>query len=122
MSPGPPTVGGTPRGCPVGEVFETLGRAHTLEILHLFLADSRKPLRFVEIQTRLRLSPNTVSDRLKGLVDSGLLTRTVFHELPPRVEYATTPKLCELGSVFEQLQSWANRNDLAPASAPIRDH
>lgn len=104
-------------GCPLGELFGVLGRTHTLRILHLFLGNHEKPLRFVDVQSRLHLSPNTVSERLKGLVEAGLLSRTVFHEIPPRVEYAATHKLVDLGTVFDQLQHWAAENDLHPAAA-----
>ena len=106
----------------MGDLFETLGRAHTLGILHLFFSPREKPWRFVEIQGRLGLSPNTLSERLNGLVDSGLLQRTVYGEIPPRVEYEATRKLRELEAVFDQLEGWARRNDLAPemAAAPSR--
>ena len=74
-------------GCQIGELFRLLGEPHVLDILYVFLAES-KSRRFVELQHELRLSPNTLTDRLKGLVAAGLLTRTAYNEIPPRVEYA----------------------------------
>ena len=100
----------------MSELFATLGRAHTLDILHLFLSRRPTPVRFIEIQEGLRLSPNTVSERLKTLVEVGLVARTVYHEVPPRVEYAVTPKLLDLEPVFSSLTTWAQRNDLRSAS------
>ena len=118
----PPSVGRrAPRdasgeGCAVTELFHTLSKAHMLDILQIFTQDSG-PHRFVDIQERLSLSPNTLSERLKDLVRSGLLTRTVYNEIPPRVDYAATPKARDLAPVFESLQAWAARNDLRPQAS-----
>ena len=50
--------------------------------------------------------------RLRGLVEAGLLTRTAYGEIPPRVEYEPTPKLKELTPIFGVLEEWASKNDL----------
>ncbi|MBI2078946.1 MAG: helix-turn-helix transcriptional regulator [Euryarchaeota archaeon] len=106
-----------PGGCKIGELFRLLGESHVLDILYLFLAEPR-PRRFVHIQDELKMSPNTLSDRLRELVKAGLLTRTAFNEIPPRVEYAATSKATEFQAVFEQLTDWAKRNDLQPVITP----
>ena len=98
-------------GCQIGELFRLLGEPHVLDILYVFLAES-KSRRFVELQHELRLSPNTLTDRLKGLVAAGLLTRTAYNEIPPRVEYAVTPKATQLKPVFANLASWSQTNSL----------
>lgn len=100
-------------GCEIGELFRVLGKTHMLDILHLFIHDPR-PRRFVEVQDRLRLSPNTLTERLKELVEVGLLSRTAYNEIPPRVDYQATKKARDLLSVFESLQEWAGKNDLRP--------
>src|ERR1041385_1941627 len=104
---------GASGGCAVGELFHLLGESYVLDLLYVFLADG-KPKRFLDLQDRLKMSPNTLTDRLRGLVKCGLLTRTAFNEIPPRVEYAATSKARELQSVFEALQDWARRNNLKP--------
>lgn len=98
-------------GCRLAELFQVLGKAHMLDILHIFHADP-SPHRFVDIQDRLRLSPNTLSERLRDLVNAGLLTRTAYNEIPPRVDYEATPKALALAPVFENLQEWASEHDL----------
>ncbi len=105
--------GATQGGCRVTELFRTLGKAHMLDILYIFTTEPG-PHRFVDIQHRLSLSPNTLADRLKDLVNSGLLTRTVYNEIPPRVDYEASPKTRELGPLFDTLNRWATRNDLKP--------
>lgn len=87
-----------------------------LDILYVFLSDA-KPRRFIELQNELQMSPNTLSDRLRSLVQAGLLTRTAYNEIPPRVEYAVTPKAVEFNAVFQDLAGWAKRNSLAPVAA-----
>ncbi len=83
-------------GCEIAELFRVLGKTYMLDLLHIFLIEGHGPKRFVELQERLELSPNTLSDRLKELVRAGLLTRTAFNEIPPRVDYEATPKAHDL--------------------------
>ena len=106
-------------GCQIGDLFRLLGKTHVLNILHLFTQEDRgAPRRFVDVQHRLGLSPNTLSERLKELVQAGLLTRTAYNEIPPRVDYQATKKALDLDSVFHALREWAARNTLQPAAAP----
>lgn len=105
-------------GCQIGDLFRLLGKTHVLDILYLFTQEDRgAPRRFVEVQHRLGLSPNTLSERLKELVEAGLLTRTAYNEIPPRVDYQATPKALDLDTVFVALKTWTTRHDLRP-SAP----
>lgn len=84
-----------------------------LDILHIFHSDPT-PHRFVDIQDRLQISPNTLSERLRELVEAGLLTRTAYNQIPPRVDYSATEKALALAPVFESLTRWATANDLRP--------
>lgn len=101
-------------GCDVGELFRVLGKTHMLDILWTFVRDSPNPRRFVEVQHELGLSPNTLSTRLKDLVEAGLLSRVVYNEIPPRVDYTATQKTLDLGPVFGALHEWAQQHDLQP--------
>ena len=105
-------------GCEVGELFRVLGKSHMLDVLHLFLYEEG-PKRFVEVQHRLGLSPNTLTERLKELQQVGLLSRTAYNEIPPRVDYEATPKARDLMPVFAALLAWAQRNTLTADSAPV---
>jgi len=105
-------------GCEIGELFHTLGKTYVLDILHVFLQEGGGPRRFVELQTRLKMSPNTLSDRLKDLVDAGLLSRTPYNEIPPRVDYDATAKTYDLRPVFDSLRDWAAKHDLHAEPVP----
>ncbi|MHB8586889.1 MAG: winged helix-turn-helix transcriptional regulator [Thermoplasmatota archaeon] len=114
-APGKPGTNGA--GCSIEELFRLLGKAHMLDVLYVISEAPEKAVRFVDIQDRLGLAPNTLSERLKELQKAGLVTRTAYNEIPPRVDYAATPKAQKLGVVFEALCSWAHENDLKPAEA-----
>lgn len=101
------------QGCKIGELLHLLGEQYVLDILHVFIREP-KPRRFVDLQRELKMSPNTLTDRLQNLVKAGLLTRTAYNEIPPRVEYAPTPKTIEFDSVFKGLSDWAGKHTLTP--------
>ena len=103
-------------GCDIADLFRLLGKSHVMRILYLFLHEDPRPHRFVDVQTRLRLSPNTLTERLKELVQAGLLTRTAYNEIPPRVDYEATQKARDLQSVFLALMDWSRRHNLEPVA------
>lgn len=106
-----------PTGCDIADLFRLLGRSHVMRILYLFLHEDPRPHRFVDVQNRLGLSPNTLTERLKDLVQAGLLTRTAYNEIPPRVDYEATQKARDLESVFVALMEWSRRHNLGPVPA-----
>lgn len=103
-------------GCIV-DLFALLSQTHMMQILGILIWQRRGPVRFVELQTMLGMSPNTLSARLKSLVEAGLVTRTAYSTIPPRVDYEATPKAYDLKRVFKSLHEWAAQNTLAPAPA-----
>ena len=52
------------------------------------------------------VSPNTLSDRLKRLMQSGIIERRLYAEHPPRAEYLLTSKGRELRPVLRALREW----------------
>lgn len=107
------TPKGAPEGCQIGELFRLLGEPHVLDLLYILVSEGR-PKRFLELQNDLRMSPNTLTSRLKSLASAGLVTRRAFSEIPPRVEYEATAKARELHVTFASLSDWTNRHDLRP--------
>ncbi len=93
--------------CPYGKLLEILGKPHTLEILYSFGVDT--PLRFTKLQRNLDLQPKTLAARLQELVSFGLLSRTSYNEIPPRVDYELTPKGKDLGRLFDELHVWSEK-------------
>lgn len=108
-------------GCRVEELFQLLSKSHTMGILHLFIHGDGEARRFVDIQKALAMSPNTLSHRLKELVEAGFLTRTAYNEIPPRVDYAATAKTYALCTVFRAMGEWAQQHDLRPAESEAEE-
>lgn len=105
-------------GCQIGDLFRLLGKAHMLDIMYIVNIEAAgQPRRFVDLQRALGISPNTLSERLRELVEAGLLTRTAYNEIPPRVDYQATAKARDLGRVFAALGDWARKHDLKPLEA-----
>jgi DNA-binding HxlR family transcriptional regulator len=96
----------------VTELFAMLGQAHMLEILHTFRESDGAPLRFNELQHRLGISPKTLAQRLRTLVEAGFVARTAYNQIPPRVEYQPTSKADELGELFQVLEGWSERHSM----------
>ena len=96
--------------CAVDTAIGLIGSKWSLNILR-DLCSGKK--RTSELMKSLPgISPRTLSDRLRELEETGLISRTSFAEIPPRVEYALTVKglvvkplinaLADFGSKFQQ--------------------
>src|SRR5579871_7004 len=109
-----PVPGDAEGGCQIAELFSVLGQPHMLRILHVFEESRGGPIRFNQLQARLKISPKTLSQRLRTLVEAGFLARRAYNEIPPRVEYQPTAKTQELGELFRALDRWSARNTLHP--------
>ncbi|WP_231873279.1 MULTISPECIES: helix-turn-helix domain-containing protein [Kitasatospora] len=66
------------------------------------------PHRFTELREALpRISPHTLTSRLRRFEAHGLVVRTAYPEIPPRVEYRLTPLGERLGPVLQAMSDWA---------------
>ncbi len=65
------------------------------------------PKRFGALQEALQgISPRTLSQRLDALEACCIITKTVFAEAPPRVEYALTKKGEDLIPILQSMVAW----------------
>ncbi|WP_320202030.1 winged helix-turn-helix transcriptional regulator (plasmid) [Agrobacterium sp. rho-13.3] len=65
------------------------------------------PQRFTELKKGLKgISAHTLTHRLKRFEDSGLVTRTAYAEIPPRVVYELTPLGRSLEQILLKMNSW----------------
>lgn len=89
---------------PVERALAVVGPKWTLLIVRHLLDG---PRRYTEIERALgRANPKMITVRLRELEGAGLLTRTSYPEIPPRVEYALTERGRALRPVVEALGSW----------------
>lgn len=96
------------RECPVARALDLIGERWTILILRdLFL---QGPRRFQDFQESLRgVPPNTLSARLKSLEHNGIVTRRLYSEHPPRLEYRLTRRGKSLGPVVKAMRDWGTR-------------
>lgn len=92
--------------CGVAAAVAVLGDAWTL-LLVRDLAD--EPRRFTALQASTGISPRVLTDRLHKMMDEGLVTRHIYAEIPPRVEYALTPKGRDAVAVVAALRTYGER-------------
>lgn len=72
--------------CPVATTVQLIGSKWKLLILRNLLA---RPWRFNELRKSLDgISQKVLTDSLRTMEEDGIITRTVYPEVPPRVEYA----------------------------------
>jgi DNA-binding HxlR family transcriptional regulator len=90
--------------CPIARTAILIGDRWTPLIVRDLEPGCR---RFGELQRSLAgISPKTLSDRLRRLEEAGVLSRTCFAEVPPRVEYSLTPKGHALLPVLESMRDF----------------
>jgi DNA-binding HxlR family transcriptional regulator len=92
--------------CGVAAAAELLGDAWTL-LLVRDLANG--PRRFKELEASTRISPRVLTDRLRALTAKGMLTRTMYAEIPPRVEYELTEKGRDVLPIIDSLRDYGMR-------------
>ncbi len=93
--------------CPIHNTISIIQGKWTLMILRDLMAGTR---RFGELRQSLAgISPKTLSLRLKELEEVGVLTRSIFAEVPPRVEYALTEKGRELEALIAAMGDWGTK-------------
>jgi DNA-binding HxlR family transcriptional regulator len=79
-----------------------------LEILWLL---SRRMHRFNELRRELHgVTQHTLTQQLRDLERDGMVRRTTYPEVPPRVEYEITDKARGLTPVFTAIFGWVNRS------------
>ena len=101
--------------CSVAQCLEVVGEWWSLLILRDVFMGVR---RFDDLQARLGISRNVLTQRLRHLVDSGVLERVPYQQNPPRYEYRLTEKGIDLWPVLISLVKWGDKH--AAASGPPR--
>ena len=87
-----------------------------LEILWLL---SHGTHRFGELKRGLPgITQHMLTAQLRALEKDGLIKRTIYAEVPPRVEYEITPNARRLRPIFVEIVKWAEENESLGAGAP----
>ena len=98
----------SPAECPVRDVLDRVGDKWSVLVLYL-LADGTK--RFTELRDAIDgISQRMLTVTLRGLERDGLVSRTVYPVVPPRVDYTLTHLGRSLSDTIGDLVRWAERH------------
>ncbi|MBS4931458.1 MAG: helix-turn-helix transcriptional regulator [Clostridiales bacterium] len=90
--------------CPVATTVQLIGSKWNLLIIRNLLA---RPWRFNELKKSLEgISQKVLTDSLRSMEEDGLITRTVYPEVPPRVEYALSDIGESMRPILTAMQIW----------------
>ncbi|MUT68300.1 helix-turn-helix domain-containing protein [Paenibacillus sp. NEAU-GSW1] len=92
--------------CPVKRAMDILDGKWTILIIRDLLSGKK---RFGELRYSLgEISPKVLTQRLKELEEKGLILKTIYPVLPPKVEYELTEEGQQLRAVIESLAAWGS--------------
>lgn len=90
--------------CPVATTIQLIGSKWKLLILRNLLV---RPWRFNELRKNLEgISQKVLADSLRALETDGIVARTVYPEVPPRVEYSLTPLGESMKPILDAMEKW----------------
>ena len=94
--------------CEVANIWEVLGKRWSLLILKNL--STKEVIRFNELKKVLSgISSTVLSERLLELEREGLVSKKIYPEIPPKVEYSLTRRAKELEVILKELGRWVNR-------------
>jgi DNA-binding HxlR family transcriptional regulator len=94
--------------CPTRLVLDRIGDKWTVLVV-LLLSDG--PMRFTDLRGHLgRVAPKVLTQTLRRMERDGLVTREIFAEVPPRVEYTLTDLGHSLIEPIAVIGDWAERH------------
>ena len=90
--------------CPVATTVQMIGSKWKLLIMRNLL---QRPWRFNELKKDLEgLSQKVLTDSLRSMEADGIITRTVYPEVPPRVEYALSDLGESMRPIMDAMAAW----------------
>ena len=90
--------------CPVATTVQLIGNKWKLLIIRNLLV---RPWRFNELRRDLEgISQKVLTDSLRSMEEDGIVTRTVYPEVPPRVEYALSQMGESMRPIIKAMEDW----------------
>lgn len=90
--------------CPVATTVAIIGNKWKLLIIRNLLM---RPWRFNELRKDLEgISQKVLTDSLRSMESDGIITRTVYPEVPPKVEYALSDLGLTLKPILDAMCAW----------------
>ena len=93
--------------CPVATTIELIGSKWKLLIIKLLL---NRPYRFNELMKTIDgISQKVLTDSLRSMEKDGIITRTIYAEVPPKVEYALSKLGNSLKPLINDMAKWGSK-------------
>lgn len=97
--------------CPLDSLLPRLGDKWTIHVMALLTESKSNRLRFSELKHRIEgISQKMLTATLKTIERDGLVTRRVFPEVPPRVEYSLTAVGKGMIPALNDFMNWMQKN------------
>ena|SRR5688572_14334191 len=91
-----------------GEALRVLEGKWKINVIIVQLFAAKAPVRFSELERRVEgVNQKMLIQQLKELEKDGIVTRTIYPQVPPKVEYALSEVGLALGPSIEALIDWA---------------
>lgn len=114
-------------GCPVRNVLARICDKWALLVIYILDRSGKESMRFMELKQQMPdISQRMLTMTLRTLEEDGYVTRTIFSEIPPRVEYALTERAKSLQPILDSLLQWSvdNMDDIMcdhKKNTPVKD-
>lgn len=97
--------------CPIRNILARISDKWSLLVIFTLDKSGKSAIRFKELQREIPdISQKMLTVTLRTLEEDGYVTRTVYPEVPPRVEYALTARAQSLLPHINALIAWALEN------------
>ncbi len=92
--------------CPVATTLSLIGSKWKILIIRNLIS---RPWRFNELKKDLDgISQKVLTDSLRSMEEDGIVTRTVYTEVPPRVEYSLSPLGETMKPIIDSMAKWGD--------------
>lgn len=97
--------------CPVRNILVRLCDKWALLVIYILDRSGKENMRFTELKQQMPdISQRMLTMTLRTLEEDGYVTRTIFSEIPPRVEYTLTERAKSLKPILDSLLQWSIDN------------
>lgn len=107
-------------GCPINLTLEVLGDRWSLLVIRDIMFGGRRRFRELLTRSEEKIASNILADRLKRLLEAGLLTRADDPSHKQKAIYSLTEAAIQLVPVFAQMGAWGRRHRPVTEELSIR--
>lgn len=107
-------------GCPINLTLETLGDRWSLIVIRDIMFGNRRHFRELQARSEERIASNILADRLKRLVEAGLLSRRGDPSHRQKAIYSLTEPAIQLVPLLAEMGAWGRRHTPVSEELSIR--